>query len=76
MVCSQALFFGIGWVFFMNKLFKDYEVRNNTVRLVFAATFALSCTLFELIIFEIVDLFDRKWVFYYSYIGFVLVLRI
>lgn len=26
MFFTQLLFFGMGWVFFMRKLFKDYEV--------------------------------------------------
>ncbi|RKO90396.1 Abscisic acid G-protein coupled receptor-domain-containing protein, partial [Blyttiomyces helicus] len=57
---SQLLFFGVGWVFFMEKLFRDYEVRNGLVRLIFSATFAASCTLFELVIFEIGDVLDRS----------------
>lgn len=25
-LCPQVLFFGFGWLFFMRRLFKDYEV--------------------------------------------------
>ncbi|KND04011.1 uncharacterized protein SPPG_01458 [Spizellomyces punctatus DAOM BR117] len=57
---SQLVFFGVGWVFVMEKLFKDYEVRNGLVRIVFAATFAASCTLFEMIIFEIGGVLDAS----------------
>ncbi|TPX57843.1 hypothetical protein PhCBS80983_g03523 [Powellomyces hirtus] len=57
---SQLLFFGVGWVFVMEKLFKDYEVRTGLVRIVFAATFAACCTLFEMIIFEIGDVLDAR----------------
>uniref|UniRef100_A0A3Q1EKX7 G protein-coupled receptor 89B n=1 Tax=Acanthochromis polyacanthus TaxID=80966 RepID=A0A3Q1EKX7_9TELE len=39
--------------FFMRQLFKDYEVRQYVVQVVFSVTFAFSCTMFELIIFEI-----------------------
>uniref|UniRef100_A0A4W4DSN5 G protein-coupled receptor 89B n=1 Tax=Electrophorus electricus TaxID=8005 RepID=A0A4W4DSN5_ELEEL len=49
----QVLFFGFGWLFFMRQLFKDYEVRQYVVQVVFSITFAFSCTMFELIIFEI-----------------------
>uniref|UniRef100_A0A3P9MU22 G protein-coupled receptor 89B n=1 Tax=Poecilia reticulata TaxID=8081 RepID=A0A3P9MU22_POERE len=42
-----------GWLFFMRQLFKDYEVRQYVVQVVFSVTFAFSCTMFELIIFEI-----------------------
>lgn len=50
---SELLYFGFGWVFFMRKLFKNYEVRHGIVQLVFSVTFSLSCMMFELIIFEI-----------------------
>ncbi|RXN13129.1 Golgi pH regulator [Labeo rohita] len=53
MFTSQVLFFGFGWLFFMRQLFKDYEVRQYVVQVVFSITFAFSCTMFELIIFEI-----------------------
>lgn len=54
MLTTQILFFGFGWVFFLWHLFKDYECHHRAVQLIFAATFALSCTMFELIIFEII----------------------
>ncbi|VDO37327.1 unnamed protein product [Haemonchus placei] len=58
MISSQVLFFVCGWLFFMKQLFKNYEVHNRVVQLVFSITFALSCTMFELIIFEIMDVMD------------------
>lgn len=57
---SQVAFFTLGWVFFMKKLFKDYEVHQRTVQMIFSVTFALSCTMFELIIFEILDILNSK----------------
>lgn len=54
MFTTQVLFFGFGWVFFLWHLFKDYECHHRTVHVIFATTFMLSCTMFELIIFEIV----------------------
>lgn len=59
-VCSQAIFFAGGWIFFVRKIGFDYKVRSKIVLSLFAATFALSCTLFELIIFEILDILNRK----------------
>lgn len=56
---SLVVFFGIGWFFFRTQLFRDYEVKLIQVELIFAATFALSCSMFELIIFEIMDVLDR-----------------
>lgn len=55
---SQGFFFGLGWLFFMRWLFKDYEVRHHIVQFVFAITFSLSCTMFELIIFEILGILE------------------
>ncbi|XP_059484562.1 Golgi pH regulator isoform X1 [Neocloeon triangulifer] len=57
---SQIGFFVGGWVFFVKKLFRDYEVHHALVQLIFSATFSLSCTLFELIIFEIIGFLDQR----------------
>lgn len=57
---SQVVFFAGGWVFFMKKLFKDYEVHHLSVQLLFSITFSLSCTMFELIIFEILGFLDTS----------------
>ncbi|XP_054717798.1 Golgi pH regulator-like [Uloborus diversus] len=57
---TQVLFFAGGWVFFMKQLFKDYEVHHVLVQLMFSITFSLSCTMFELIIFEILGVLDSS----------------
>ncbi|XP_076311014.1 Golgi pH regulator isoform X2 [Tachypleus tridentatus] len=57
---SQIVFFAGGWVFFMKQLFKDYEVHHRLVQLIFSITFALSCTMFELIIFEILGILEAS----------------
>lgn len=57
---SQVLFFLGGWVFFLKHLFRDYEVQHSIVLLVFSFTFSLSCTMFELIIFEILSILDES----------------
>ncbi|XP_068881243.1 Golgi pH regulator isoform X3 [Aphelocoma coerulescens] len=57
---QQVLFFGFGWLFFMRKLFKDYEVRQYVVQVIFSVTFAFSCTMFELIIFEILGVLNSS----------------
>jgi hypothetical protein len=56
---TQCGFFIFGW-FFFRALFRDYEVKHILVQLLFSVTFTLSCTFFELIIFEILDIFDRN----------------
>uniref|UniRef100_A0A7N8Y1M6 G protein-coupled receptor 89B n=1 Tax=Mastacembelus armatus TaxID=205130 RepID=A0A7N8Y1M6_9TELE len=60
-ILSQVLFFGFGWLFFMRQLFKDYEVRQYVVQVVFSVTFAFSCTMFELIIFEILGALSSRY---------------
>ncbi|XP_074119381.1 Golgi pH regulator A isoform X2 [Sminthopsis crassicaudata] len=60
MVTSQVFFFGFGWLFFMRQLFKDYEVRQYVVQVIFSVTFAFSCTMFELIIFEILGVLSSS----------------
>lgn len=56
----QALFFGGGWIFFLKILYKNYEVHHSAVLLVFSTTFSLSCTMFVLIIFEIIGIMDSS----------------
>ncbi|KAL1923893.1 uncharacterized protein VTP21DRAFT_6928 [Calcarisporiella thermophila] len=62
---SQALFFAVGWIFLVQKLFQDYEAPSDRrgVQLVFALTFSCSCTLFELIIMEILNILSigARW---------------
>ncbi|CAF0974247.1 unnamed protein product [Adineta ricciae] len=57
---SQIAFLLGGWVFFVSQLGQTYGVRNGFVILSFALTFALSCMMFELIIFEILDLLNPR----------------
>lgn len=59
-VISQIFFFIGGWVFFLRKLFKDYEVQQKTVVVVFSFTFSLSCLMFELVTFEILDILESS----------------
>ncbi len=51
-------------MFFVRQLNENYGVRNRIVILSYALTFALSCMLFELIIFEILDLLQPTYVHY------------
>ncbi|VDO75863.1 unnamed protein product [Schistosoma margrebowiei] len=57
---SQIAFFIGGWVFFLRQLFRDYEVKDSVVVLIFSLTFSLSCTVFELVIFEILDILEAS----------------
>ncbi|XP_054168886.1 Golgi pH regulator-like [Oppia nitens] len=57
---TQIFFFYIGWLFFVKQLFRDYEIHNLLVQIQFCVTFSLSCSMFELIIFEIVGILDTS----------------
>nr|CAH7744020.1 unnamed protein product [Callosobruchus chinensis] len=74
MFASQAAFFVGAWLFFMKQLFKDYEVRHVMVQLIFSITLTLSCTMFELIIFEILEVFDSSSRYFYWYLMLYLLL--
>ncbi|GAB6018867.1 Golgi pH regulator B [Chamberlinius hualienensis] len=69
MFVSQIFFFTGGWVFFVKQLFRDYEVHHTLVQLMFSITFALSCTMFELIIFEIIGALELSSRFFHWRLG-------
>ncbi|CAF4315070.1 unnamed protein product [Rotaria sp. Silwood2] len=56
---SEIVFFIGGYMFFVRQLSENYGVQNRIVILSFAVTFALSCMMFELIIFEILALLEQ-----------------
>uniref|UniRef100_A0A5K3EMY3 Golgi pH regulator n=1 Tax=Mesocestoides corti TaxID=53468 RepID=A0A5K3EMY3_MESCO len=59
-IFSQLFFFLGGWVFFLRRLFKDYEVQHMTIVVFFSFTFSLSCLMFELVTFEILDILESS----------------
>lgn len=67
-------FFAGGWWFFVNHLFRNYEVRNVLVQLIFSVTFSLSLTMFELIIFEIVGVMESSSRYFHWRLGLTLLL--
>lgn len=58
----------------MKQLFKDYEVHHSVVLLVFSVTFSLSCTMFELIIFEILGFLDSSSRYFHWKLGLYAIL--
>ncbi|CAG0921633.1 unnamed protein product [Notodromas monacha] len=76
MLASEIIFFAGGWVFFVKQLFKNYEIHQVQVQLVFATTFALSCTMFELIIFEILGILESNSRLFYWRLGLLLMLLV
>eukprot|EP00128_Syssomonas_multiformis_P017427 Colp12_sorted_trinity150504_noHs@35066 len=75
---SLVFFFICGWVYFHVGLFRDYEVQHGVVQLLFSLTFAVSTFMFELIIFEIVNIFDQttRYLFWKAVINATLFLLI
>ncbi|XP_043803450.1 Golgi pH regulator isoform X3 [Apis laboriosa] len=71
---TQIIFFLGGWVFFVKKLFRDYEVHHRLVQLIFSTTFSLSCTMFELIIFEIIGVLDSSSRYFHWNVGLYMLL--
>lgn len=71
---SQVCFFVGGWLFFVKQLFRNYEIRHVSVQLIFSLTFALSITMFELIIFEILGFLESSSRFFHWRLGLTLLL--
>jgi len=71
-----VIYYIIGHLFFENKLYTDYEVKNNFVRMLFSLVFAGSCSLFELVIFEITDILglSSRRFYWKLFIYFMLIL--
>lgn len=55
---SQIVFLFFGWMFFSKQLFRDYEVQHILVQILFSVILSLSCSMFELIIFEILGVLN------------------
>ncbi|KAG8450118.1 hypothetical protein GDO86_002662, partial [Hymenochirus boettgeri] len=60
----------------MRKLFKDYEVRHYAVQVTFSVTFTVSCTMYELIIFEIVGLLNSSSRYFYWKVNLIAILLV
>jgi hypothetical protein len=71
---SQVLFFCGGIVFFVKQLFKNYEIKHVSIQLIFSVTFALSLTLFELIIFEIAGVLESTSRFFHWRLALIAIL--
>ncbi|KRZ77341.1 Oxysterol-binding protein-related protein 8 [Trichinella papuae] len=62
---SQAIVFTCGCLFCIRQLYSGSQVRCYKVIFLFSLTFCLSCTMFELIIFEILNFLESSIRYYY-----------
>ncbi|KRY53188.1 Oxysterol-binding protein-related protein 8 [Trichinella britovi] len=60
-----AVVFACGWLFCIRQLYSGNQVRYHKVIFLFSITFCLSCTMFELIIFEILNFLESSVRYYY-----------
>lgn len=61
-------------MFFVKQLFKNYEIKHISIQLIFSITFALSLTLFELIIFEIIGILESSSRFFHWRLALIAIL--
>jgi hypothetical protein len=57
---TQVVYFLLGWILFARQLFQNYEIKFLTIQVFFSLVFSLCCNLFELILFEIMDILEHE----------------
>ena len=60
---TLGLFFAAGWLFLTRRVLKDQETKAWLVQSLFSVTFMLSCSMFCLVLFEVLDVLshDARW---------------
>lgn len=76
-IVSQIVFYLFGSMFFSKQLFRDYEVQHTWVQIMFTVTLTLSCSMFELIIFEILGVTEpNSRLFYWKLIIYLMLIML
>jgi uncharacterized membrane protein len=57
---SLLVLFAAGRLFLAHSVYRDFEGRNPAANVLFAAVFALSACMMELLVFEIMDVMDVR----------------
>ena len=76
MAATMTVFYLGGQIFFLNWLFKNYECHNNIIQTIFSGSFTLSVTMFELIIFEIMDVMSKSSRMFFWKLSFYCILTL
>jgi hypothetical protein len=60
---TLGLFFAAGWLFLTRRVLKDQETKAWLIQSLFSITFMLSCSMFCLVLFEVLDVLshDARW---------------
>ena len=61
-VATSCLYFSFAWLYFAARLFKNFDIQSKWPMIFFATTFAIACSMFQLIIFEILGILDETYV--------------
>jgi hypothetical protein len=57
---TLVLFFAAGWLFLTRRVLKDQETKAWFVQSLFSSTFMLSCSMFCLVLFEVLDVLSHN----------------
>ncbi|CAK9004730.1 3-glucosyltransferase (Dolichyl-P-Glc:Man9GlcNAc2-PP-dolichyl glucosyltransferase) (Asparagine-linked glycosylation protein 6 homolog) (Dol-P-Glc:Man(9)GlcNAc(2)-PP-Dol alpha-1 [Durusdinium trenchii] len=60
LIASHVSLFASGFWFFAKLLYRDYEVKQRYIQVLFATTFAASCSMFQLMLCTMAGLFDAQ----------------
>jgi hypothetical protein len=60
-VATSCLYFSFAWLYFAARLFKNFDIQSKWPMIFFATTFAIACSMFQLIIFEILGILDETY---------------
>jgi hypothetical protein len=57
---TMVLFFAAGWLFLTRKVLKDHESKAFLVQTLFSSVFMMSCSMFCLVLFEVLDVLSHE----------------
>ena len=58
LLASHVFLFGVAFWFFAKVLYRDYEVKQRYIQVLFALTFSASCSMFQLMLATMAGMLD------------------